>query len=270
MTIPIFGMLVNTLAADEKNPVLNRANLTKPIQMQLSRKQKTFCQFFATFSKSIWNFESIETKNDPYRFCISEIPDCDNVVRQMSKKSRSKGRFDKQHGKHAEPIFKAAWHYLYHIHLSQPSQLSWKKYLFLTCEILGLLVNILAADEKYPFVKRDNLTIPIQMQLRQKHKTFSQFFTAFLKCCSNFENFDKRDDGHRFCNFEITDSENVVREMSEKSILAKAFDKQHGKRAKALLKFALQHLYPFHWPLPSQFSWKKFSVFDMPNPGTAS
>ena len=188
----------------------------------------------------------------------------------MSKRSCLRGPFDKQHGKHPEPLLKSTWHYLYHIHWSLPSQLSWKKYLFLTCEILGLLVNILAADEKYPFVKRDNLTIPIQMQLRQKHKTFSQFFTAFLKCCSNFENFDKRDDVHRFCNFEITDSENVVREMSEKSILAKAFDKQHGKRAKALLKFALQHLYPFHWPLPSQFSWKKFSVFDMPNPGTAS
>ena len=81
MTIPIFGMLVNTLAADEKNPVLNRANLTKPIQMQLSRKQKTFSQFFAAFSKSIRSSEHIETKNDHHRFCISEITDCENVVR---------------------------------------------------------------------------------------------------------------------------------------------------------------------------------------------
>ena len=63
-----------------------------------------------------------------------------------------------------------------------PSQLSWKKYLFLICEILGLVVNILADDEKYLLVKRDNLTVPIQMELRQKDKTFSQFSTAFLKC----------------------------------------------------------------------------------------
>ena len=86
--------------------------------------------------------------------------------------------------------------------------------MFLTCEILGLHVNILVTDEKYPFVKTDNLTIPIQMQLRQKHENFSRFFRAFLKCSSKFENFEQRDDAHRFCNFEIADSENVVREIS--------------------------------------------------------
>ena len=60
LTIPILGLLVNTLAADEKNPVLNRDNLTKPIQMQLPRIEKSFSQFFAAFSKLILNFEHIE------------------------------------------------------------------------------------------------------------------------------------------------------------------------------------------------------------------
>ena len=44
------GLLVSTLAADEKYPVLNRDNLTIPIQMQLSQKQKTFLNFFMHFS----------------------------------------------------------------------------------------------------------------------------------------------------------------------------------------------------------------------------
>ena len=69
----------------------------------------------------------------------------------------------------------------------------------------------MAADEKYPLVKRENLKIPIHLQLHQKHKTFSQVFTAFLKCGWNFQHFDKKDDGHIFSNFEIKDSENVVR-----------------------------------------------------------
>ena len=124
----------------------------------------------------------------------------------MSKKPRLGGLFGKQHDKHAEPLLKSAWHYLYHTHWSLPNQLSWKKYLFLTCQILGLLVNILAADGKYPLVKRDNLTMPIQMHLRRKRNNFSQFFTAFLKCSWNFEHFDKKDDAHRFCISEITDS----------------------------------------------------------------
>ena len=73
-------MLVNTLAADGKYPVLNRDNLTIPIQMQLSQKQKTFPQFFAAFFKSGGNFESLEKKDDPFSFFISEIMDSENVV----------------------------------------------------------------------------------------------------------------------------------------------------------------------------------------------
>ena len=89
--------------------------------------------------------------------------------------------------------------------------MSWKKSLFFTTQILGLLVNTLAADEKYPVLNRDNLTIPIQMQLSQKQKTFSEFFAAFLKSRLNFKYFLKKDDPPRFSIFEITDSENVVR-----------------------------------------------------------
>ena len=129
----------------------------------------------------------------------------------MSKKSRFRGCFDKQYGKRAQALLKSASQHLYHIHRSLPRKLSWKKSLLLTCQILGLLVNTLAAYEKYPVLNRDNLTIPIQMQLSQKQKTFSEFFAAFLKFTVNFEYFEKTDDPHRFCIFEVTDSENVVR-----------------------------------------------------------
>ena len=175
----------------------------------------------------------------------------------MSKKSRLRRPFHKHHVKHPEPRLKSTWHYLYHIHWSVPSQLSWKKYLLLTWEILRLLVNIVVFDEKYPVLKKDNLTIPIQMHLRQKRKKISQFFATFLKCSWNFEQFDKKDDAHRFCNFEITDSENVVRWISKKPRLRELFDKQHGKCAKPLLKSPSQHLHHIDRSLPSQLSWKK-------------
>ena len=51
------------------------------------------------------------------------------------------------------------------------------KVLLLTRQILGLLVNTLAADGRYPVVNKENLTIPIQMQLSQKQNTFSKFFS---------------------------------------------------------------------------------------------
>ena len=69
--------------------------------------------------------------------------------------------------------------------------MNWKKSLFLTCQILGLLLNALAAGERNPFLNRDNLTIPIQMQLSQKQKDFSQFFARFLKPAVNFKDFEK-------------------------------------------------------------------------------
>ena len=62
----------------------------------------------------------------------------------------------------------------------------------MTCQILGLLVNTLAADDKYTVLNRENLTIPIQMQLYQRLKTFSRFFSAFLKSRLNFERFEKK------------------------------------------------------------------------------
>ena len=51
-------------------------------------------------------------------------------------------------------------------------------------------------DSKYSLLNRDNLTEPIQMQLSRKQKTFSDFFSAFLKSSLNFEHFQKKDDSH--------------------------------------------------------------------------
>ena len=45
--------------------------------------------------------------------------------------------------------------------------------------------------------------------------------------------------------------------MPKKSRFRGPFDKQHGKRAQAMLKSASEHFYHIHWSLPSQFSQKK-------------
>ena len=86
-----------------------------------------------------------------------------------------------------------------------------EKSLLLTCKISGLLINTLAPDEKYAFLNRDNLTIPIQMQLSEKEKTFSQFLDAFFKSSLNLKHFERENDPHNFCISKFTDSKNVVR-----------------------------------------------------------
>ena len=43
---------------------------------------------------------------------------------------------------------------------------------------------------------RDNLMLPIHMQLSQKLKSFSQFFDVFSNSRLSFEYFQKKDDAH--------------------------------------------------------------------------
>ena len=59
-------MFFNTVTVDEKHYLLNRDNLTEPIQIQLSQKQKIFSEFFFAFLKSILNFKHLPKKDDPH------------------------------------------------------------------------------------------------------------------------------------------------------------------------------------------------------------
>ena len=130
-----------------------------------------------------------------------------NLVRSMPKKSRFKISFKKQHGKCAQTLLKCQGQLLYHIYWSLWRQLSYKKSLLVICKISRLFINTLSADGKYSLFNRDNLTQPIQMQLSRKEKTFSDFFSSFLKSGLNFEHFLKKGDPHCWCICEITDPE---------------------------------------------------------------
>ena len=63
-------------------------------------------------------------------------------------------------------------------------------------KMLAFSVNTLTSDGKYPVQGCENLQLPIQMQLSEKRKTFSEFFVPFLDTTSNFEHFERKDDRH--------------------------------------------------------------------------
>ena len=58
----IVRLFVNTLPADEKHYLLNRDNLTQPIEIELYQKEKTISEFFLAFLKSILNFKHLLKK----------------------------------------------------------------------------------------------------------------------------------------------------------------------------------------------------------------
>ena len=62
----VLRLFLNTLTFNDKHYMLNRDNLTQPIQIQLSQKQKIFSEFFFAFLKSILNFKHLPKKDDPH------------------------------------------------------------------------------------------------------------------------------------------------------------------------------------------------------------
>ena len=61
----ILRLFYNILAVNDKLYLLNRDNLTQPIQIQLSEQQKSFFKVFLAFLKSILNLKRLPTKDDP-------------------------------------------------------------------------------------------------------------------------------------------------------------------------------------------------------------
>ena len=59
-----------------------------------------------------------------------------------------------------------------------------------------MFVNILTAHDKYSLLNRDNFRQPIQMQLSQKQKGFSQFVLFNFEMSIKFYTLSKKDDPH--------------------------------------------------------------------------
>ena len=73
----ILALFDNTLTVNHKYSLLNCDNLTQPIQMQFSKRPKTFFDFFSQPFKSRLIFEHVKKRRYPFILCISEITDCE-------------------------------------------------------------------------------------------------------------------------------------------------------------------------------------------------
>ena len=71
-----------------------------------------------------------------------------------------------------------------------------EKSLLVIHKILIVFVHTLRVNDKHYLLNRDNLAQPIQIQLSQTQKTFSEFFFAFLQSILNFKHLPKQDDSH--------------------------------------------------------------------------
>ena len=113
------------------------------------------------------------------------------LVRRLSKKRRFRTLFDKEHVKASLKSCEISMKALISRFLSFSVKLIWKISPLGLGEILGVFVNTLTGDCKYPVEGYENLQLLIQMQLSEKRKTFHEFFVLVLESTSNFEHFEK-------------------------------------------------------------------------------
>ena len=101
-------------------------------------------------------------------------------------------------------------------------------------EILGVFVNTLTADGKYPVQGCENLQLPIQMQLSEKRKTVYEFFVLYLESTSNFKHFEKNMivTANVFSKFQTVKI--LVRPLSKKRRFRTRFDNEHVKASQIL------------------------------------
>ena len=142
----ILGLFVNTFTADEKYFLCNSENLPEPIQIQLSKKEKTFPQFFVNF----WNLHQIlnilKQKMTFMAYVFLKLQTAKDFVRPMSKNYSLRTPFDSKHVKESQTLVRSAWGNFYHIFLLLWGKLNWKRSLLVMCEILEHFVNTLTAE----------------------------------------------------------------------------------------------------------------------------
>ena len=108
----------------------------------------------------------------------------------MPKKPRVRTLMDSQDVNVSERLPKSTRQYFCHIFLSFWKDVSSKNFVLVVTEILRLFVNILTPTNKYSLSKSECITRPIQMQLSQNQKIFSEFFSTFPKCKLKLEIFE--------------------------------------------------------------------------------
>ena len=173
------------------------------------KKEKLFLNFLFHF----WNLHQILNILKEKMIVIANVfPKLQTVkilVRPLSKKRPFRTRFERQYVKASQILPKSPWESIYHVFSSFSGKLIWKMSPLVLGEILGVFVNTLTADGKYPVQGCENLQLPIQMQLSDKQNNFSQFFVPFLESTSNFKHFEKKDDSRSYFIWEIRHCERV-------------------------------------------------------------
>ena len=126
-------------------------------------------QLFLGFLFHFWNLHEHWNIFKKRKIVIANVfPKLETVkdlVRPLSKKHRFRTSFNSQHVKGSQTLLKSVWEHFYHIFPSLSGGIICKIFPLFKFNIVGVFVNTLTIDAKYPEPDCENLPFPIQMQL---------------------------------------------------------------------------------------------------------
>ena len=109
----------------------------------------------------------------------------------MFKRPRLIKAFKSEHAKASEALMKSAWQHFYNVFSWLWWRLRCKMSLLVICEILGLFLNTLFADDKYSLRNGEKLHNQFKWNYLRNKRLFWNF-DGFLKFTSNFETFEEK------------------------------------------------------------------------------
>ena len=126
-------------------------------------------KIFLNFLFHLWNLHQIlnifKKKMIVIANVFPKLQTAKYLVKPLSGKLRFRTSFESQRVNRYQTVVKSAWEHSYHIFWSLWMEMTWKISLLGKLETLGVFVNTLTADDKYPVRNCENLKFLIQIQL---------------------------------------------------------------------------------------------------------
>ena len=136
------------------------------------KNEKDFLNFLFHFWKLRLILNILKEKMFVNTNVCPKLQTVKNLVRPLSKKRR----FHSKHVKASQILANSLCECFSHVFFSFSAKLLWKMCLVVLGEVLGVFVNTLTTNGKYPVQDCKNFQLPIQMQLSGKRNIFSEFF----------------------------------------------------------------------------------------------
>ena len=122
-------------------------------------------KFSLTFLFNLWSLHQLLNiflkKKIVMAIVFPKLQTVKDLVRPFSKKCSFRTSFDSQHVKQSQTLVKSAWEHFDNLFSWVWAQMSWKTYPLLKFEMIGVFLNTLTPDYKYPVQKCENLQFPI-------------------------------------------------------------------------------------------------------------